>query len=81
MVLETQLTIVLHARYRVTCHIFLNIHSCFRRLSIPGRFLLRPESEILFVDSLYAEPTEAVKFLAALSVSFPEIIRALGEIS
>jgi hypothetical protein len=39
------------------------------------------ESVILFVGSLYAEATEAVKSRAALSASTAELISILGDIN
>jgi hypothetical protein len=81
MVLVTQLTAVLHAGSRVTCYSFLNLCLCFSRLSRPGVSLLRSESVILHVDSLYVEAIEAVKSWAALSDSSPKLIWILGEIN
>jgi hypothetical protein len=59
MVLATQLTAVLHAGSRVTCHSFLNF-LCFSRRSIPGRSLFRFESIILLVPILYPDAIEVV---------------------
>jgi hypothetical protein len=42
--------------------------------------LLRSESVILLVNSLYAEATEAEELRAALSSSNPDIISILGDI-
>jgi hypothetical protein len=69
MVLATLLTSVLHAGSRVSCHSFLNLRLCLSKLSRPGTSLLRSESVIFLVDSLYGEAIEAVKSRAALSAS------------
>jgi hypothetical protein len=79
-VLATQLNAVLRTGSRVTCHSFLNLRLCFSRLSRPARSLLRSESAVLLVDSLYAEAIEAIKSLTDLSASSPELIWILGEI-
>jgi hypothetical protein len=79
IVLVTQLTAVLHAGSWVTCCSFLNLHLCFSRLTRPGRYLLRSESVILHLDSLYAEAIEAVKSLTTLSASSPKLIWILDE--
>jgi hypothetical protein len=81
MVLATQLSAVLHAGSRVTFQSFLNLRLCFSKLSRQGIYLLRSESVILLVDSLYAEAIEAVKSRAALSASSSEFIWILGEIN
>jgi hypothetical protein len=65
----------------VTCHSFLNFHLHFSRLSRQRRSLLRSESVILLVDSLYAEAIDAVKLWAPLSASSPKLIWILGEIN
>jgi hypothetical protein len=46
-----------------------------------GRSLLRSESVILLVDSLYAEAIETVKSQATLSASLSMLIWILGEIN
>jgi hypothetical protein len=60
MVLATQLTAVLHAGSRVSCHSFLNVRLRSSRLSRSGRLLFRTESIILLVESLYAEAVDAL---------------------
>jgi hypothetical protein len=75
--LATQLTAFLHAGSRVTCHSVLNPCLCFRRLSRPGRSLLRSENVILLVDSLSAKAIEGVKLRVALSATSPELISIL----
>jgi hypothetical protein len=74
IVSATQLTAVLHAGFRVTCHSFLNLRLCFSRLSRKSRSL------IFLLDSKNAEAIEVVKSRAALSVSSLELIWILGEI-
>jgi hypothetical protein len=81
MVMATQLSAVLYAGSRVTCHIFLNLRLCFSKLSRPGTSLLKSESVILLLESLYAEAIGAVPSRAALSASFAELIWILGEIT
>jgi hypothetical protein len=81
MVLVTQLTAVLHAGFRVTCHSLLNLCLCFSRFFRPGTLLCGSESVILLVDNLYAEAIEAVKLLAALSLLPSELIWTLGDIN
>jgi hypothetical protein len=80
MVLETELTAVIHAGFRVTCHSFLSLRLCFSRLSKPGRSLLKSESVMLLVESMYAEAIGAGKSRAALSAFSPELIWILGVI-
>jgi hypothetical protein len=55
IVLATILTVVLHGGSRVTCRSFLNLPTCFTRLSRPGRPLLRSEILMFLVHSLYAK--------------------------
>jgi hypothetical protein len=54
MVMATQLTVVLRDGSQVTCHSFLNLRLCYSSLSRPDGSLLKFESVILLVDSLYA---------------------------
>jgi hypothetical protein len=63
------------------CHSFLNLRSRFSRLCRPGRSLLRSDSVILLVDSLYAEAIEAVNSWATLSPPSPELISIVGAIN
>jgi hypothetical protein len=74
MVLETQLSVVLHAGSQVICHSFLNFRLRFRKISRPGIYLLMSESVILLVASLYAESMEAVKSRTALSAFYSDSI-------
>jgi hypothetical protein len=69
MVLATQLTVVLHTASRVICHSSLTSSAYDLAHSRPPRHAFRSENVILLVDSLYAETTEAVMLLAALSAS------------
>jgi hypothetical protein len=73
MVLVTQLTAILHAGSRLTCHSFLKVRLYFGRLSRPGKSLLSSESVILLVYSLCTEAIEVVKLLATLSASSPTV--------
>jgi hypothetical protein len=66
---------------RFTCHSFFNLRLCFSRFSRPGTSLLRSESVIFLVDSLYTETIESVKSRAALSDSSPEVIWIVCEIN
>jgi hypothetical protein len=80
MVLATQLSAVLHAGYRVTRPSFLNSHLCFSKLSRAGVFLLRSESVILLVASLYAEARGSK--VAGQFIGFSsELIWILGEVN
>jgi hypothetical protein len=81
MVLVTQLTVILHAGSQVTYDSFLNHRLYFSRLSRTGRRLLRFESVILLVCSLYTESIKALKSRAAIPASFSELIRVLGKIN
>jgi hypothetical protein len=73
----TQLTAVLHAGSRVSCHNFLSLCLCLN--SLPGLDGPRLRSEIVdLVDSLYAEAIETAKSRAALSASIHELISTLG---
>jgi hypothetical protein len=80
MIFATQLSAILNAESQVTCHGFLNLHWCFSKLSIQGISLLKSESVIFLVDSLYTECIEAVKSRDALFSSSSELISILGEI-
>jgi hypothetical protein len=83
MVYVTHLTAVFHALSRVSGHSFLNLSLCRRKSSGPctSRSLFRPESVILLVCSLYIDATEAVKLLAALSATFPQLICIVEKIN
>jgi hypothetical protein len=74
------MTAFLHPGSLVSCHNFLFLFSFFNSRSKPGRSLFNSDKVILLVDSLYAEAIEAVKALAALSASAPELISILGDI-
>jgi hypothetical protein len=74
MVLVTQLTAILHVGSQVTYHSFLNHRLCFSRLSRTSRCLLRFESVILLVGSLYAETIEALKSRVAISASISNLL-------
>jgi hypothetical protein len=81
MVLETQLSAILHSGSRVICQSFLNLRLYFSKFSRPGISLLISESVILLVAILYAEAIEAVKSWDGLSAYSSELIWILGEIN
>jgi hypothetical protein len=59
----------------------VSLPSNFSRLSRPDRSLLRYESVVLLIDSLYAEAIEAEKVADRFIGFFPELIWILGEIN
>jgi hypothetical protein len=81
VVCVTLLTVVFHALSRVSCHSVLNLSSCRRKSSGPCRTLFRLESVILLACSLYVDATEAVKLLAALPATSPELICIVEKIN
>jgi hypothetical protein len=55
MALAKQLTAVLHAGSRVTCHSFLNLLLCFNTLFRPDGSLFRSNGVIFLADRLHAK--------------------------
>jgi hypothetical protein len=77
-VLATHLTALLHAGSQVTCHSFLNLLSCFSRLSDRADPIKVKECNLYF-DSLYVEAIEAVA--CRFTGFFPQLILILSEIN
>jgi hypothetical protein len=81
MVFVTLITAVFNAVSPVSCHSFLNLSLCRRKSSGPCRSLFMSERVFLLVCSQYVDATEAVRLLAALSATSPELICIVEKIN